>query len=202
MLNKLYVFLALGAVALSGCQRQQIGGFMPSHHEPVARTTPARVQTPVESTKALDVTTEVAEAASVLPAVTPAPSAEPAPPLTASATEKLAAAAKGTKYESRVAQLTTKLEKVTGSPKTSLVPQKQTFLEKAVSKVVMKKVAKQITKAKKAQDTQALNRDIKIGLILIIVGLVLALLVSPALIGSVVAVVGLVFLLIGLISQA
>ncbi|MBC7892092.1 MAG: hypothetical protein H7Y12_07775 [Sphingobacteriaceae bacterium] len=202
MSTKLYVSLVLGAVALSGCQRQQIGGFMPSHHEPFARITPARVQTPVESAKALDVTMEVAEAAPVSPAVTPAPSAEPAPALTASTTEKLAAAAKGTKYESRVAQLTTTLEKAMASPQTSLTPQKQTFLEKAVSKVVMKKVAKQITKAKKAQDTQALNRDVKIGLILLIVGLVLALLINPAIIGSVVAVVGLVFLLIGLISQA
>jgi|GEM_PF-2017741 len=200
MLNKLYISLALGAVALSGCQRQQIGGFQASQHESFARTTPAPVATaPVESALSLGLTSEVAV---LSPAATPALPLEATPALTASTTKKLVATAKGTKYESRVAQLKTALEEAAMAPKTGVTARKLTFMEKTISKMVLKKVNKQIAKEKKGESTQALSRDIKIGLILVVAGLILFLIPGLSIPAIIALVVGGVFLVIGLINRA
>ncbi len=194
MSTKLYLAVLIPMMGLASCQRQQIGGFMPSHHEPVARATPRAVTPPAESAQPASVAPETAEASPASPVEVPA--------LTASAAEKLVAAAKGTKYERRVAQLTTVLEKATVTQKTSGAVQKMTFVEKTVSKMVLKKINKQITKEKKGESTQALNRDIKIGLILAIAGLILLLIPGLRVPGIVALVVGGVFIVIGLINQA
>ncbi len=192
MFNKLYVFLLLGAVALSGCQRQQIGGFQASHHEPVARAQTA----PVVPTEA-GIPAPVPTAFFLSPDVVPA---QPAP--VASVSDQLVASAKGTRHEARANRLKAAIDRANAAPQLNSAPRQLNFAEKAVVKAVTKKLNRQVAKAKRGEATQRLDSNIGLGILLLAVALILALLAVGNVYVVIAAVLGVAFLLIGLLNQA
>lgn len=201
MSSKVYLFALAGLLGLSACQRQMVGGFQSAHTESTARVTPA-----VAATTATDEAATVAMPApeATTPVVVTQPVAA-SPVLLASVADQAVAAAKGTKYEARAGRLKAAIAKAqtaTASGNVSAAPRKMNFAEKAMVKAVTKKLNKQITKAKQGQDTQALNGNVKIGLLLLVAALVLFLIPGLGVVGSIVAVVGVVFLVLGLIDAA
>ncbi|PKK35079.1 hypothetical protein BWI96_18665 [Siphonobacter sp. SORGH_AS_0500] len=202
---------------LTSCNRSATTGFQkstaPSYERQVAAktTTPATseavatevtpVQTPeTQAPVAVAKTTDQpasAEKPVTLPKVTPE--------MIASASERLVTQTKGTAFEKQALVIQKKLAKIQkkASSDNLNAAQKSVVANKMMTKLVTKKVQKQLAKAKKANKTNALSQNVKVGLILLLVGVIF--LIIPVnvvqIIGLIMMVIGAVILLIGLLDS-
>lgn len=199
MTAKLYLCALAGALGLAACQQRATRGFLPAHSEPIARTVPA-ISLPTEPTAAQS-TAPFAEEESDFTVALPTPKGV-SPVLMASTTDRLVEAARGTRQESRALRLKAALEKVRANGELTTAPRKLNGAEKAVTKLVMKKLSKKVAKAERGQATQRIDSNISLGIIFLAVALILALLSIGSVYVVIAGVLGAAFLLIGLLNQA
>lgn len=202
MFKNLYLVALAAVCGLSACQRQQTGGFQRTHTESFARAVPvsgaaaSAVAQPAEEVAVADQPSEN-QAAVVAPTQ---PEAQPV--LLASAADQLVAASKGTRYEARALRMKAAVEKAQAQGTLSAAPRKLNFADKAVTKLVTKKLNKKIAKAERGQATQRIDSNISLGILFLAVALILALLSVGSVYVIVAGVLGAAFLLIGLLNQA
>lgn len=202
MFKNLYLVALAALCGLSACQRQQVGGFQRTHTEAIARAMPV---TGASSAAAIQPADEVAVAAQPVefqPEVTTPVQSEAQPVLLASAADQLVAASKGTKYEARALRMKAAVEKAEARGTLSAAPRKLNFAEKAVTKLVTKKLNKKIAKAERGHATQRIDSNISLGILFLAVALILALLSVGSVYVVIAGVLGAAFLLIGLLNQA
>lgn len=125
----------------------------------------------------------------------------PSPELIASASEQLSNVAKGTQYEKKIA----KINRILRETQQSSVS-KQAHKPNLVQKIALKKISKQIAKAQaKIQPTDGkdfnnLDGNLKIGLILLGVALILAIF-GLGLVAGIAALIALAFVILGLLNS-
>jgi hypothetical protein len=192
MRNPVYLFALAGLLGLTACQRQATGGFLPTHTEAIARTAPARSATPVQAVEAVAVHPVVETPAAPSGAVDPQP-----PALVVSTADRLVEAARGTRYEARVQRVKASLD----AARTQRITRQPTGAERLMTKLVTKKLNRKLAEAQRGYATQRVDSNIKLGIVFLAIALVLVLLSQP-LWGSIAAVIGLLFLILGLINQA
>ncbi len=199
MRTNLYLFALAGLLGLSACQRQATGSFLPSHSEVFARTTPkTTTTTAVENMGIVPMAPFVETKAVVQPEME---AATPAAELVVSAADNLVVATKGTHHEARAQRLKAALSYAPVREQFSTAPRKLNFAEKMVTKMVTRKVNRKLAEARHGEATQRVDSNIKLGIVFLAVALILVLISQP-LWGSIAAVIGLVFLILGLINQA
>lgn len=217
-MRKILLLSTVGSMLwLTSCNRSSTIGFQksttPSYdHQVAAKATPQPVNEPVAAEVTPVQTPEAAASISVAkstdqPAASEKPVALPkvTPEMIASASERLVAQTKGTAYEKQALQIQKKLAKIQhkANAENLNAAQKSVVANKMMTKLVTKKVQKQIAKAKKANKTNALSQNVKIGLILLVVGVIF--LIIPVgvvqIIGLIMMVIGAVILLIGLLDS-
>ena len=202
MFKNLYLVALAALCGLSACQRQQVGGFQRTHTEAIARAMPV---TGASSAAAIQPADEVAVAAQpveVQPEVTTPVQSEAQPVLLASAADQLVAASKGTKYEARALRMKAAVEKAEARGTLSAAPRKLNFAEKAVTKLVTKKLNKKIAKAERGESTQALDKNLRLAIIFAVAAIVLSLIPGVWWLGSIAGVVALVFFILWIVDQA
>jgi hypothetical protein len=120
------------------------------------------------------------------------------PILTASNTEVLALenAVKGTKYEEKTKTILRKVEQPNSEIKTEQKTVKMNF----VQKIIVKKIQKKMAKNNNLLGFNDWNSFLKIGVILLGIGIVLAIFGLGA-IGGLSALIGLIFAILGLLQQ-
>jgi hypothetical protein len=120
------------------------------------------------------------------------------PVLTASNVEVVALenAVKGTKYEEKVKAALRKVEQPNSEIKTEKKEVKMNF----VQKIIVKKIQKKMAKNNNLAGFNDWNSFLKIGAILLVVGIVLAIFGLGA-IGGLSALIGLIFAILGLLQQ-
>jgi hypothetical protein len=196
MVNKLLP--AVCAIALFASCSRQTASFQRSSTESIARQT---ITTPVQEQLPAPAVAEAPAPAAVTPLMaeaTPAPIAAEEPVLVASAAEQKTA----TRAEVRQAQRTARVQQILAG-----VQQNQTAVgtearqltgaEKMISKIVTKKINKQVAKGQKAQ---AIGGNVVIGIVLLAVALILGL-IGQGLLAAIVAVIGVLFLVLGLLNS-
>lgn len=218
-MRKILLLSTVGSMLwLTACNRNATVGFQKSttpayDHQVAAKpvspasteTAAAEVTTPVQTpeTKAPVSVAQTTDqpAASEKPVTLP----KVTPEMIASASERLVAQTKGTAYEKQALQIQKKLAKIQkkASAENLNAAQKSVVANKMMTKLVTKKVQKQIAKAKKANKTNALSQNVKIGLILLVVGVIFLIIPVGAvqIIGLIMMVIGAVILLIGLLDS-
>jgi len=120
------------------------------------------------------------------------------PVLTASSAEIMAVenAVKGTKYEEKVKAALRKVEQPNSGIKTEKKEVKMNF----VQKIILKKIQKKMAKNNGLMGFNDWNSFLKIGAILLAIGIVLAIFGLGA-IGGLSALIGLIFAILGLLQQ-
>jgi hypothetical protein len=120
------------------------------------------------------------------------------PFLTASNTEVLALenAVKGTKYEEKIKTALRKVEQ----PNTEIKTEKKEVKMNFVQKIIVKKIQKKMAKNNNLVGFNDWNSFLKIGAILLVIGIVLAIFGLGA-IGGLSALIGLIFAILGLLEQ-
>jgi cobalamin biosynthesis Mg chelatase CobN len=186
MVNKL--LSAICAMALLASCSRQTASFQRSSSEPIARQTAA-------------VSAPVAAPEPVVPAPVATEATVTEPVLIASTTETKAAAVP-TRAETRQAARTARVQQVLNAakaqPNLAGETRQLTGTEKLVTKLVAKKINKQIAKGQKAQ---AVGGNVVIGIVLLAVALILGL-IGQGLLAAIVAVIGVLFLILGLLNSA
>jgi hypothetical protein len=121
------------------------------------------------------------------------------PILTASNSEVLALenAVKGTKYEEKVKVVLRKIEQ----PNTEIKTEQKAVKMNFVQKIIVKKIHKKMAKNNNFAGFNDWNSFLKIGAILLGIGIVLAIFGLHA-IGGLAALIGLIFAILGLLEQA
>ena len=198
-LSKHVAIACLSTLMLASCARQQ-AYFQPTARESfkatkavtVAQATP--VQTPVVESVTI---VETMPAPAEVPVVTPAPEVVQAKKAVDQLDayvrndSKLASSKKLTKRMARLNELmTTATDKATLSTKAASA-QKMSFMERTVLKKMDKKIKNHVSPEK----TQAMNSNVRLGLIVGIIGLLLLILGG----GSVLGVIGLIGFIVGLV---
>ena len=120
------------------------------------------------------------------------------PVLTASSSEVLALenAVKGTKYEEKIKTVSHKIELPNSEVKANEKVVKMNFIQK----IIVKKIQKKMDKSNNIVGYNNWNSFLKIGAILLVIGIVLAIFGLGA-IGGLSALVGLIFVILGLLQQ-
>ncbi|PQA59271.1 hypothetical protein [Siphonobacter curvatus] len=213
-MRKIVLLSAVGSMLwLTSCNRNSTAVFQksttPAYEHQVstkaASLPAAQAQTPVVSEPI--VTEQAVAQATDQPAASEKPVNLPkvTPEMLASASERLVAQTKGTKYEKQALMVQKKLAKIQKNAANGQLQaaNKATATEKFMTKMVTKKVQKQLAKAKDTKKTNALDRNVKIGLILLLVGLIFLIIPVYALqiVGLVMMIIGAVVLLIGLLDN-
>ncbi len=209
MTTKLYLCVLAGMLSLAACQQRATSGFMPSHPEPIVRARPVTGATPaVEALPNAEPTAtrrnmEPFDDESDFTVALPMPGGA-SPVLLASHAEPLGEHPQRTRYEAQARALRVKAaaEKAEASGKLSAAPRKLNFAEKAVTKLVTKKLNKKIAKAKRGEATQRIDGNIRIGIVFLAVALILSLLSVGYVYVVIAGVLGAAFLLIGLLNHA
>lgn len=125
----------------------------------------------------------------------------PAPDLIASTSEQLNMVTKGTQYEEKIA----KINRILRETQQSGVS-KQVHKPNLVQKIALKKISKQVAKAQAkiqpidGKDFNSLDGNLKIGLILLGVALILAIF-GLGLVAGIAALIALAFVILGLLSS-
>lgn len=123
----------------------------------------------------------------------------PSPELIASASEQLSNVAKGTQYEKKIA----KINRILRETQQSGVS-KQAHKPNLVQKIALKKISKQVAKAQiqptDGKDFNNLDGNLKIGLILLGVALILAIF-GLGLVAGIAALIALAFVILGLLTS-
>ena len=120
------------------------------------------------------------------------------PVLTASNSEVIALenAVKGTKYEEKIKTALRKIEQPNSEIKTEKKAVKMNFIQK----IIVKKIQKKMANNNNIVGYNSWNSFLKIGAILLVIGIVLAIFgLGP--IGGLSALVGLIFVILGLLQQ-
>ena len=198
MLTKHLFAALLGAVILSSCSRP-VAYFQPTAREnfkSVQPETAVAVATPVEATKPIE-TAQPAETAALTPAPQPAQqfaqTKQAVDQLDAYVRNdnKLASNKKLTKRMARLNELlTTANEKATVSTNAASV-KKMTLLERTMLKKMDKKIKNHVA----PDQTKAMNSNVRLGLIIGVIGLLLLILGG----GSAIGVIGLIGFIVGLV---
>ncbi|MFT4032819.1 MAG: hypothetical protein QM669_10400 [Siphonobacter sp.] len=212
-MRKIVLVSALGSVVwLSSCSRYSTSfqkSTAPAYQHQAQVKTQALAPATIEEAKPV-VTEELTIATT--PALAPAiaepaamPATPPTPEMIASVSDKLVAQAKGTAYEKKALEIQEKLAKIQESAKSGTMQanHKASWTEKLMAKSVAKKIQKQLAKAQKAKKTQATNSSVRVGLILLLVGLLLALLVpngAVQVVSLIMIILGAVLFIIGLVD--
>jgi hypothetical protein len=105
-------------------------------------------------------------------------------------------AVKGTKYEEKVKAVLRKVEQPNSEIKTEKKEVKMNF----VQKIIVKKIQKKMAKNNNLMGFNDWNSFLKIGAILLVIGIVLAIFGLHA-IGGLAALIGLIFAILGLLQQ-
>jgi hypothetical protein len=202
MFKNLYLVALAAVCGLSACQRQQIGGFQRTHTESFARAVPVTGASSTAVAQPAEDVAVVAQPVENQTKVAAPAQPEAQPVLVASAADQLVAASKGTKYEARALRMKAAVEKAEASGKLSAAPRKLNFAEKAVTKLVTKKLNKKIAKAERGESTQALDKNLRLAIIFAVAAIVLSLIPGVWWLGSIAGVVALVFFILWIVDQA
>ena len=207
MTTKLYLCALAGAFGLVACQQRISSGFLTAHPEPVAQALPVTGATPTAEAPpnagptATHRNMEPFDNESEFTVALPTPGGA-SPVLLASAADQLVAASKGTRHEARALRMKAAVEKAETNGSLSAAPRKLNFAEKAVTKLVTKKLNKKIAKAERGQAAQRIDGNIRIGIVFLAVALILSLLSVGYVYVVIAGVLGAAFLLIGLLNHA
>lgn len=203
MFKNLYLVALAAVCGLSACQRQQVGGFQRTHTESFARTTPVAAPAVAQPEEATVVAVQpVASPSEAVTEVSTPVQPEAAPVLVASAADQLVAATKGTKYEARALRMKAAVEKAEANGKLNTAPRKLNFAEKAVTKLVTKKLNKKIAKAERGESTQALDKNLRLAIIFAVAAIVLSLIPGVWYLGGIAGIIAVVFFVLWIVNQA
>ncbi|WP_080057018.1 hypothetical protein [Spirosoma aerolatum] len=205
-LSKSLFFLLFGLVVLASCSRP-VAYFQPSAREHYTSTQPKSIAptTPVETTVPTETNISTPEAT---PAVaTPAPAEQLAQAKEAVSQveayvrndSKLASNKKLAKRMARLNEMMTTATEKAAVSTTTASTKKMTFMERTMLKKLDKKIKSHVAPEK----TNVMDRNVRLGLIIGLIGLLLWLLGGAsvlAVIGLIMFVVGLVLVLIGVIN--
>ncbi len=200
MFKNLYLVALAALCGLSACQRQQVGGFQRTHTEAFART--ESVAQPALAVQAAQATSTEALQPVENQAVAVEPVVSTASPELVASTDKLVAAAKGTRFEERALRMKAAIENASAKGQLNAAPRKLTFAEKTVAKMVAKKLNKKIAKAERGESTKALDKNLKLALIFAIAAIVLSLIPGVWYLGGIAGIVAVIFFVLWIIDRA
>lgn len=202
MFKNLYLVALAAVCSLSACQRQQTGGFQRTHTESFARAVPVSGATSTAVSQPAEEVAVAAQSAEIQPEVTAPAQPEAQPVLLASAADQLVAASKGTRYEARALRMKAAVGKAEARGTLSAAPRKLNVAEKAVTKLVTKKLNKKIAKAERGESTQALDKNLRLAIIFAVAAIVLSLIPGVWWLGGIAGIIAVVFFVLWVVDRA